>query len=329
MPPYLGKHLFRRRSWNKPPWQSKHKGRRVKMTDNENVASTEEAQNEPVPNPYNMRKSWHTEDVMPKEGLSADSLFVPPERKTQEVTEGQEEIKEKPVEKSKPYSKPNYKKRYDDLKKHYDSKLNEFRSREQELIQEATASRPEYKAPKTVEELEQFKAQYPDVYDVVETVSHLQSEAKVEELNSKIAALQERESAALRREAESELYNKHPDFAELRDSDEFHDWAKSQPDDIQAWDYNNPNNVGLASRAIDLFKQDMGLASNEKTQTQEKSKSSSSTAADMVSTKTTTIDATAEPKIWTQEEIAALPMDEFDRLEAEIDKALEEGRVRS
>ena len=36
------------------------------MTDNENVASTEEAQNEPVPNPYNMRKSWHTEDVMPK-----------------------------------------------------------------------------------------------------------------------------------------------------------------------------------------------------------------------------------------------------------------------
>ena len=329
MPPYLGKHLFRRRSWNKPPWQSKHKGRRVKMTDNENVASTEEAQNEPVPNPYNMRKSWHTEDVMPKEGLSADSLFVPPERKTQEVTEGQEEIKEKPVEKSKPYSKPNYKKRYDDLKKHYDSKLNEFRSREQELIQEATASRPEYKAPKTVEELEQFKAQYPDVYDVVETVSHLQSEAKVEELNSKIAALQERESAALRREAESELYNKHPDFAELRDSDEFHDWAKSQPEDIQAWVYNNPNNVGLASRAIDLFKQDMGLASNEKTQTQEKSKSSSSTAADMVSTKTTTIDATAEPKIWTQEEIAALPMDEFDRLESEIDKALEEGRVRS
>ena len=47
------------------------------MTDNENVAS-EEAQNEPVPNPYNMRKSWHTEDVMPKEGLSADSLFVEP-----------------------------------------------------------------------------------------------------------------------------------------------------------------------------------------------------------------------------------------------------------
>ena len=298
------------------------------MTENENVASNEEATNEPVPNPYNMKKSWHTEDVMPKVGLSADSLFVEP-RETQKVEKGDQQVEEQEaVKKTKPYSQPNYKKRYDDLKKHYDSKLNEFRSREQELIQEATASRPEYTAPKTVEELEQFKAQYPDVYDVVETVSHLQSDARTRELESQVQAMREREAAALRKEAEEELYNKHPDFAELRDSDDFHDWAKAQPEDIQAWVYNNPDNVRLASRAIDLYKQDMGITSTQKKQTRKKSKSSSSKAADMVSTKTTTIDATAEPKIWTQEEIAALPMDEFDRLEAEIDKALEEGRVR-
>ena len=300
------------------------------MTENENVASAEEAQNEPVPNPYNARKSWHTDDVMPKEGLTAESLFVAPQ-KTKQVEEGDQQVEEQePAEKAKPYSQPNYKKRYDDLKKHYDSKLNEFRSREQELINEATASRPEYQAPKTVEELEQFKAQYPDVYDVVETVSHLQSEAKVSELNSKIASLQERESAALRKEAEAELLSNHPDFATIRESDDFHQWAESQPEDIQAWVYNNPNNVRLASRAIDLFKQDIGLTSaTQKQQTRNRSVSSSSKAADMVSTKTTTIDASSEPKIWTQEEIAALPMDEFDRLESEIDKALEEGRVRN
>ena len=295
------------------------------MTENENVASAEEAQNEPVPNPYNARKSWHTDDVMPKEGLTAESLFVAPQQ-SEKVEESDQQ-----VEKAKPYSQPNYKKRYDDLKKHYDSKLNEFRTREQELIQEATASRPEYQAPKTVEELEQFKAQYPDVYDVVETVSHLQSEAKVSELNSKISSLQERESAALRKEAESELLSTHPDFAAIRESDDFHQWAESQPEAIQAWVYNNPNNVRLASRAIDLFKQDIGLTSaTQKQQTRKKSnRSSSSKAADMVSTKTTTIDTSSEPKIWTQEEIAALPMDEFDRLESEIDKALEEGRVRN
>ena len=48
----------------------------------------------------------------------------------------------------------------------------------------------------------------------------------------------------------------------------------------------------------------------------------------MVSTKTTTVESTGQPKIWTQEEIASLPMDEFDRLESEIDRAMEEGRVR-
>ena len=301
------------------------------MTDNENVASSEEAQeNRPVPNPYNMNKSWHTDDVMPTGNVeTADSLFVAPQPKQEEESDQQERPK---AQKAKPYTKPNYKKRYDDLKKHYDAKLNEFRGREQELINEATASRPEYKAPKTVEELENFKAQYPDVYDVVETVSHLQSEAKTEELKSQLSVLQERESASIRREAESELLNKHPDFAVIRDSDEFHEWAKSQQEDIQAWVYNNPHNVGLASRAIDLFKQDIGLigAGSQNKQTRKKSnKSSNSKAADMVSTKTTTVDTNlGQPKIWTQEEIAALPMDEYDRLESEIDRAGEEGRIR-
>jgi len=294
------------------------------MTENENVASNEEATNEPVPNPYNMRKSWHTEDVMPQGNVdSANSLFVEPRTPVENTSEEPQETK--PAKKNKAYSKPDYKKRYDDLKKHYDSKLNEFRQREQELL---SANRPEYKAPKTVEELEDFKAKYPDVYDVVETVSHLQSDARTRELESQVTAMREREAAALRREAEEELYQKHPDFEDLRDSDDFHDWAKSQPEDIQAWVYNNPDNVRLASRAIDLYKQDMGITSTKKKQTRKKSKSSSSKAADMVSTKTTTIDATAEPKIWTQEEIANLSMDEFDRLEPEIDRAIDEGRVR-
>ena len=292
------------------------------MTDNENVAS-EEAQNEPVPNPYNMKKSWHTDDVMPKTSQTAESLFVDPNR--QVIKKDEEGEQPEPEQKATPYKKPNYKKRYDDLKKHYDAKLNEFRQREQELI---SSNSPSYQAPKTVEELEDFKSKYPDVYDVVETVSHLQSDARTKDLESQVQAMREREAVALRREAETELFEKHPDFADLRDSDEFHAWAESQPEDIQAWVYRNPDNVRLASRAIDLFKQDMGLASNKKKQTRNKSRSSSSRAADMVSTKTTTIDATAEPKIWTQEEIAALPMDEFDRLESEIDRALEEGRVR-
>ena len=42
------------------------------------VENTQETVEEPKPNPYNAKKSWHTEDVMPKEGLTAESLFVAP-----------------------------------------------------------------------------------------------------------------------------------------------------------------------------------------------------------------------------------------------------------
>ena len=282
------------------------------------VENIQEESVEPTPNPYNLKKDWHTDDVMPKHGETAEGLFFEkPEIKSEPTP-----VETETVEEDKVYSQPNYKKRYDDLKKHYDSRLSEFKQREQELIAEATANRPEYEAPKTAEELEQFKAEYPDVYEVVETVAHLQSEDKVASLQQRLDALQERETEILKREAEKDLMAKHPDFTELRNSEEFHQWAEAQPEEIKDWIYNNPNNASLASKAIDLFKMENGITPINSSQ----NKSERSSAADMVSTKTTTVDE-KQPKIWTQQEIAALPMAEYDRLEKEIDKAVEEGRV--
>ena len=282
------------------------------------VENIQEESVEPTPNPYNQKKDWHTEDVMPKHGENAEGLFF----EKPQAQSSSEEVQAESEQEDKAYSRPNYKKRYDDLKKHYDTRLSEFKQREQELIAEATANRPEYQAPKSAEELEQFKAEYPDVYEVVETVAHLQSEDKVASLQQRLDALQERESEILKREAEKDLITKHPDFEELRNSDEFHTWAESQPEEIKDWIYNNPNNASLASKAIDLFKLENGIAPVKPSQ----NKSERSSAADMVSTKTTTVDE-KQPKIWTQQEIAALPMAEYDRLEKEIDKAVEEGRV--
>jgi hypothetical protein len=57
-----------------------------------------------------------------------------------------------------------------------------------------------------------------------------------------------------------------------------------------------------------------------------KSQAPRSSAADMVSTRTTQIDA-KEPKIWSQREIAKLSMAQFDKYESEIDQAIMEGRI--
>ena len=46
----------------------------------------------------------------------------------------------------------------------------------------------------------------------------------------------------------------------------------------------------------------------------------------MVSTKTTTVEPKQE-KVWSEREIAALSMAEFDRYEKEISDAMQEGRI--
>jgi hypothetical protein len=286
---------------------------------------TEQVQTEDKPNPYNAKKDWHEKD---KPFSSSDNLyFEEPSDKnklftTSDITEAEDNVNTEELEttKDKPYSKPDYKKRYDDLKRHYDRKLNEFKAREQELQTQVVT--PEYKTPKTEEELNKFKEQYPDVYEVVETVAHLQSDAKAKVLEERLSKLQEREMQISRAEAEKRLMERHPDFNEIRDNDDFHKWANNQPESIKSWIYSNADDADLASRALDLFKRDMGISLPQ----EDKSSSTTDSAADMVSTKTTTVEPKQE-KVWSEKEIAAMSVAEFDKYEEEISNAMQEGRI--
>ena len=287
------------------------------------MAQQEVVQEEEVQaNPYNQKKAWHKGEDKPfvsSESLFFDNTNTEPSVEVESVEEEIEEVQSE----DKPYKRPNYKKRYDDLKKHYDAKLNEFRLREQELLDEATKNRTEYRAPKTEDELEAFKKEYPDVYEVVETVAHLQSESKAKVLEERLTKLQEREQDLIRKDAEKRLVEKHPDFEDIRNSEEFHGWATQQPKSIQDWVYSNSDDADLASRALDLFKRDIGMDTSEVPESVSKPTQS---AADMVSTKTTSVEPKQE-KIWSEREIAALSMDEFDRYETEISNAMQEGRI--
>lgn len=279
-------------------------------------------------NPYNAKKDWH--DVKDKPFVSSDSLFFDNNATTEhdesDAIEAEKQEEEVEASKDKPYKRPNYKKRYDDLKAHYDSRLDEFKAREQELIQEAVSNRPEYKAPKSAEELEEFKKEYPDVYEVVESVAHIQSENQVAELQTRLDAIQERETEVLKREAEKDLRETHPDFDDIRNSDEFHEWAELQPEVIKDWIFNNPDDATLASRALDLFKKDIGLDVQQVTESTSNSKKATQSAADMISTKTTSVDP-KQQRVWSEKEIAAMSVAEFDKFEEEISNAMQEGRI--
>lgn len=210
-------------------------------------------------------------------------------------------------------SATDYKKRYDDLKKHYDTKINEFKQKEQELQAEARMTQQVEQAVRHEEQVEEVQDEYVETAPAVES-------------DDRLSALDEREARIARKEAEMTLSSAHPDFTEIRQSDEFHEWAKSQPEAIQDWVYNNPNNVDLAVKAIDLYKLESGLNARNSSSKKVQSQPVSPSAADMVSTKTKAVNAN-EPKVWTQREIAALSMDDYDKYEKEIDSAIIEGRV--
>ena len=280
------------------------------------MSEVEENLVEPEANMYNAKKPWHQPDGAQTQ--SADSLFYEGQATPQAAPE--EEQTEAPKRK-----RTNYKKRYDDLKKHYDDKVSSFKQREQEFLADARAGQPQYEAPKSVEDLEKFRQEYPDLYETVETVAHLQSERQVSELQGQLSAIQQREADIMRREAETSLRDRHPDFENIRGDEGFHTWAKEQPDEIQDWVYKNPNNIELASKVIDLYKMENGVQPSQSRRQSQRSKEGS--AADLVSTKTTTVDTAQGSKIWTEREIAAMSLDEFDAHENEINQALTEGRV--
>ena len=280
------------------------------------MSNVQEQIEEPTANPYNSKKSWHEQDA-PSRGKADGLFFEEPQQATRSAAPVQEE--------EEPKGRTNYKKRYDDLKKHYDQKIADFKQKELQLTAAATEMQPAYAPPKTTEDLENFREQYPDLYETVETVAHLQSEQQMQALKTKMSVMEEREAAIQRKEAEASLKSRHPDFEDIRGDDKFHSWASDQPEVIQDWIYNNPNNVNLAIKAIDLYKMENGIQIGTKQKTK-KSQAPRSSAADMVSTRTTQIDA-KEPKIWSQREIAKLSMAQFDKYESDIDQAIIEGRI--
>ena len=230
-----------------------------------------------------------------------------------------------------------FKKRYDDLKRHYDTKLNEWKQ-EKELINARTSVEAKKQSirelPKTEEELHEFKEKYPDVYDVVETISTLQANERVKEIEEKLSDLRLKEQEAVVQTAGKQLLNIHPDFDVLKESDVFLSWLDEQPSNMADGIYKNNTDVKWAARVIDLFKADNNIKtpkSHNKSKSPKRSQSSPSNSAAQAVTRTNSKrsldDFQNDKKIWSVQEISKLKSHEYEKVEKEIDRALKEGRV--
>jgi len=308
------------------------------------MSKNEEGRQEAEANPYNRSKAWHTEEVMPQKLNNADEgLFVPnpdskqsestataegnPEDSTEDTSATMDKVQDSALNvEANPYTKVDYKKRYDDLKRYYDRKLGEWNSKESDLKVQLKENRPVYQPPKSKEELEAFKNDYPDIYGVVETVSHLQSQNEVKSLQDELESLKKANSTLQQKEAALELSKYHPDFEEIKESDDFHNWADTQPMEIKNWIYENNSNGALAARAIDLYKKDRGLGLDKKTKT-EKKQTNNQGADLLVKTNEQTQIPDSKEVLFKRSDIKRLSDSEFMKYEKDILKAQREGRI--
>ena len=280
-----------------------------------------------VINTPNLYRNKYREDVYNDEEEQTEETQVDP---TPEVATQQESRSSDNSFVEAKQEEHDYKKRYDDLKKHYDAKLNEFKSEREQLTGELeTVKKRVYemprgaKAPKTMEELEEFKERYPDVFEVVETVSGIQTESQVAKLREEIASVKEREKNLEKEKAFEELLRLHPDFDDLKTDENFLGWLDEQPKQISDGIYKNNTDAKWAGRIISLYKSETGVSTKKPTRSRESD--AAATVARQQPKEVATKDSTK--KVWKGSDIAKMKPWEFEKFEKEIDLARQEGRI--
>jgi len=186
-----------------------------------------------------------------------------------------EETTEEPQE-AEPTSaeEKTFKKRYSDLRRHQQKQAEEFKAELDAMKRQLEqATKKEMKLPKSDEDIEQWAADYPDVAAIVETIAMKKAREQSSALEDRLKVIDEMQTSATKEKAEAELMRLHPDFDDIRDSDDFHNWAEDQPKWVQDALYDNDNDARSAARAIDLYKADMGIAKSKPTKDKDAAKS--------------------------------------------------------
>jgi len=213
------------------------------------------------------------EEMQPEKKVAfANRKYTNEEKRKKEEEELEQMMKEQKGEAEQKTAEPEeaeptnaeektFKKRYSDLRRHQQQQSEEFKKEIEALkSQLSQATKKEMKLPKSDEDIEQWAADYPDVAAIVETIAMKKAREQSTALEERMKVIDELQTSATKEKAEAELMRIHPDFGDIRDSDEFHNWADDQPKWVQDALYDNDNDARSAARAIDLYKADMGIA---------------------------------------------------------------------
>tara|TARA_A100001011_G_scaffold378550_2_gene443421 strand:- start:880 stop:1782 length:903 start_codon:yes stop_codon:yes gene_type:complete len=235
---------------------------------------------------------------------------------------GEQEAPTEEVKEEEPTSaeEKTFKKRYGDLRRHTQEKEKDFQKQIDELkSQLSQATTKEMKLPKSDEDIDAWAKEYPDVAKIVETIAMKKAREQSEDLEKKLKEINEFNQSTKKEKAEVELMRIHPDFDQIRESDDFHNWAEEQPKWVQNALYENQEDAKSAARAIDLYKVDRGITAN-------KASNNDKEAATQVKTKASktnpTVDGTKKIK---ESDVQKMSANEYEKKSDVIMEAIRSG----
>lgn len=208
-----------------------------------------------------MSKPYSNQDRIKKDEEELEQLIAQQKGEVQE----EESVETEPTS----AEEKSFKKRYGDLRRHMQQKEKDWEDKFKQLENQLKdVTRKEIKLPKSDQDIEAWAAQYPDVAAIVETIAIKKAREQSAGLEDRVKEIDELRATASREKAEVELMKAHPDFGEIRESDDFHEWAEEQPKWVQDALYENDSDARSAARAIDLYKADRNIkpkkSANEK-----------------------------------------------------------------
>ena len=207
-----------------------------------------------------INKKYSNEDKLKKEEEELEQLMAEQKGEVEEPEPEPENAEEK-----------SFKKRYGDLRRHQQEKEKELSAKIEALqSQLSEATKKEINLPKSDEDIEAWAAKYPDVAAIVETIAIKKAKEQAAVLEERVKAVDELQMNASREKAEAELLRYHPDFEDIRETDDFHNWVNEQPQSIQDALYENASDARTAARAIDLYKADKNITTKKKTKNTDK-----------------------------------------------------------
>lgn len=214
----------------------------------------------------------------------------------------------------------NYKKRYSDLRSYSSKRENELKSEIDNLkskVEELEKSNIQY--PTTEEEYAEWVETYPKVAAAMQTMVLKNTEGLKEQFTKQTRELeQEKQRIALDRSF-NKLIGIHPDFLEIRKTEEWANWLNKQSRLFQkAIKEPSLDDSGVedAAAVISRYKSESGLS---------KKKDTLKDAAQKVSSSNTSAPQDGKKKQWKESEVESMSDRDYAKYEEDIQAAMQEG----